>query len=252
MASDTALKTFIVCVVYRPPESGILCLNDDLMPNYIHTLSLNKPIILTGDLKCDLLTDNPRGIALQSFCIAMNATQLVNDPTRVTQQSSTLIDVVLTSDPALVKANGVLEMTISDHFLVYVVLDLKMPKLKARYVNIRSYKHYNAEKFSADISHIPWNTLDLLDPLDAKVDSFNDLFQTCLENFAPVKTIKIKRRSVPFINEDIKEQIFIRNNLHKIARRTGLVEDWYGFKQQRCKVKLALKAAEVEYYNERI
>ena len=73
----------------------------------------------------------------------------------MTRQSSTLIDVVLTSDPALVKASGVFETTISDHFLVYVVLDLKMPKLKARYVNTRSYKHYNVEKFSADISRIP-------------------------------------------------------------------------------------------------
>ena len=219
------------------------------MPNCIHALSLNKPIILTGDLNCDLLTDNPRGSALRSFCTAINATQLVNDPTRVTRQSSTLIDVVLTSNPALVKTSGVLETTISDHFLVYVVLDLKIPKLKARYVNTRSYKQNNAEKFSADISRIPWNTLDLLDSLDAKVDGFNDLFQACLNDLAPVKTIRIKRRSIPFMNEDIKEQIVIRNNLHKIARQTDSVEDWNGFKQQKCKVKLTLKAAEVEYYN---
>ena len=118
-----------------------------------------------------------------------------------------------------------------------------MPKLKARYVNTRSYNHFNAEKFSADISRIPWNALDLLDSVDA---------QACLNNFAPVKTIKIKHRSIPFMNEDIKEQIFIRNNLHKIACQTGSVEDWNGFKQQRCKVKLALKTAEVEYYNEQI
>ena len=151
----------------------------------------------------------------------------------MTRQSSTLIDVVLTSDPALVKASGVSETTISDHFLVYVVLNLKMPKLKARYVNIR--KHYNAEKFLANISRIPLNTLDLLDSLDAKVDGFNDLFQACLENFAPVKTIKIKRRPVPFINEDIKEQILIRNNLHKIAHlmvqlKTGMVLNSKGVK----------------------
>ena len=147
------LKTFMVCVVYRPPESGILCLNDDLMPNYIHALSVNKPIILTGDLNCNLLTDNPRGIALQSFCIVMNATQLVNDPTRVTRQSSTLIDVVLTLDPALVKASGVLETTISDHFLVYVVLDLKMPKLKAR-LSIFVAINITMQKSFRPISHI--------------------------------------------------------------------------------------------------
>ena len=106
------LKTFIVSVVYRSPDSDILCLNDDLMPIYIHALSLNKPIILTGDFNCDLLTDNPQGIALRSFCTAINATQLINNPTRVTRQYSTLIDVVLTSNPALVKANGVFETTI--------------------------------------------------------------------------------------------------------------------------------------------
>ena len=166
----------IVCVVYRPSDSDISYLVNDLMPSYIHALSWNKPIIFLGDINCDLLVNNPRGDALRSFCTTVNATQLIKDPIRVIKSSSTLIDIVLTSDTSLLKESGVLDLTISGHFLVYVVLDLKIPKPKARYITTRSYKNYNAEQFSSDISRIPWNILDLMDSLDAKVDGFNDLF----------------------------------------------------------------------------
>ena len=56
-----------------------------------------------------------------SFCATVNATQLIDKPTRVTENSRSLLDVILVSDPVLVKSSGVLEITISDHFLVYVV-----------------------------------------------------------------------------------------------------------------------------------
>ena len=246
------LKSVVVCVVYKPPDSVISCLTDELMPSYTTALSLNKPIVLTGDLNCDLLMDNPKGDALRSFCTALNATQLIKDPTRVTASSSTLIDIVLTSDPGIIKDSGVLDITISDHFLVYAVLDLKTPKPKAHYITTRSYKNYTADQFCSDISRIPWNILDLKDSLDDKVDGFNDLFLACLNCHAPIISVKLKRKSVPYITDDIKKLISARSNLHKIARQSGSLNDWNAFKQQRCKVKVALKKAETDYYNHQI
>ena len=120
--------------------------------------------------------DYPRGDALRSFSATVNTTELIKNPTRVTKLSSTLVDIVLTSAPSLVKESGVLDSTISDHFLVYVAVDLKIPKPKARYITTCRYNNYNTEQFSSDISRIPWNILDLMDSLDAKVDGFNDLF----------------------------------------------------------------------------
>ena len=61
------LRSLLVCVVYRPPEIGTACLENELLPKYIEALSRNKHIVLTGDLNCDLLSDNPRGEALLSF-----------------------------------------------------------------------------------------------------------------------------------------------------------------------------------------
>jgi len=79
------LQPLLVCVVYRPPKSGIACLANKLMPKYIKALSLYKEIVMAGDVNCDLLVKNPKGDALLSFCASVNATQLIDKPTRVTK-----------------------------------------------------------------------------------------------------------------------------------------------------------------------
>jgi len=98
------------------------------MPAYVKALSSNKGIVLTGDANCHLLFKNPRGDALRSFCASVNAHQLIDRPTRVTMTSRSLLDVVMVSNKDIVKTSGVLDLTISDHYLVYVVLDMKVPK----------------------------------------------------------------------------------------------------------------------------
>ena len=158
------------------------------MPNYVKALSLNRDIVLMGDMNCNLLlTDNPKGNALRSFCADINSTQLIDKPTRVTKTSSTLVDVVMVSNPELVKTSDVIDLTISDHFLVFAVLNLKQPKASPSYIITRSFNNYSSEKFANDISTIPWDVLDLLPTVDEKLDAFNDLFLTCLDKHAPVK-----------------------------------------------------------------
>ena len=41
---------------------------------------------------------------------------------------------IMVSDPALAKLSGVLEVTISDHFLVFIGINLKSPKYVPTYV----------------------------------------------------------------------------------------------------------------------
>ena len=123
-------------------------------------LSSNKDIILTGDANCDLLFKNPRGDALRSFRASVNAHQLIDRPTRVTMTSLSLLDVVMVSNKDIVKTSSVLELTISDHYLVYVVLDMKVPKPPPTYIITQSFKNYTADQFSSDIAQVPgklWN-----------------------------------------------------------------------------------------------
>ena len=154
--------------------------------------------------------------------------------------------------PSLVRNSGVLKLTTSDHYAVYTTLNLRVPKAKATYISTRSYKSYNAEKFSADVSVIPWTILDLMDTCDEMLHAFNDLFLTCLNSHAPVKTVRLKRKPNPFITDQIKQLIATRNILRKQAHRSRLPTDLNAFIRQRKMVNAAIRKAEIEYYTEQI
>ena len=65
----------------------------------------------------------------------------------------------MVSNKAIVKASAVLELTISGHFLVHVVLDIKVPKPPSTYITTLSSKNYTADQFSSDIAQVPWGTV---------------------------------------------------------------------------------------------
>ena len=138
---------------------------------------------------------------------------------------------------------------ISDHFLVFVDIYLKSPKQVPTYVITRSFRNYKADQFAIDIAHVPWDTFNLRDSVDDRLDAFNDLFLACLENHAPVRTVKIRPKPNQFITEDIRDLMKERDCLQQRARKTGTKEDWKVFRELRNRVKVALREAEWEYYN---
>ena len=172
------LASFLVTIETEAKLTiGLSCLENELMPEYVKALSSNKDIVLTGDANCDLLFKNPKSDALRSFCASVNAHQLIDRPTRVTMTSRSLLDVVMVSNKDIVKTSGVLDLTISDHYLVYIVLDMKVPKPPPTYITTRSFKNYTADQISSDIAQVPWETVELMDSVDDRV-VFNDLFLT--------------------------------------------------------------------------
>ena len=121
-------KSIIICVTYRPPDTSLNCFEDLLKPNYVQALTLNKQILVLGDLNCNMLENGQERRALTNFSTELNLTQII----KTTFQ--TLIDVILVSSTALVLESGVINTSFSDHLPVYVLLKLKAPKMPACYI----------------------------------------------------------------------------------------------------------------------
>ena len=170
----------------------------------------------------------------------------------MTKNSRSLRDVILVSNPDSVQSSDVLDLTVSDHCLVFAVLNLRAPRQATNYIITRSFRKYNADQFANDIAHIPWDTIDLMDSVDEKLDAFNDLFLNCLNAHAPLKTVKLQRKPNPFITDEIKDLIKTRDSMHRKARRTGSVNDWQVFRDLEKEVKSILRKADKEYFNEQI
>ena len=151
-------------------------------------------------LNSDLFVSSTKSKTLNNLCTSLNMKQLITLPTRVTETSKTLIDVIFTLNPAITVDSGVVETHISDQYLVFAVLNLRMPKPPAAYGVARSYKHYDPQSFLSDLNKIPWYENILSDDVNEKLLHFNRTFFRVLDNRAPIKKIKIKHRKCPFIN----------------------------------------------------
>ena len=146
------------CLTYRPDYCPVSCFADDFMDNYSQVFTFGKPLQITGDLNCNLLKPGCfKAAALLDFCKSVNLLQLINEPTRVTETSSTLLDVIITSNINLVESFGVLPCHISDHYLVYATLKPKILKPPPRFLQMRSFTHFYGQQFVEELERISWD-----------------------------------------------------------------------------------------------
>ena len=236
-------KSFVICTVYRPPSTPLNFI-DDLANSLIESLLSGLDVIILGDLNCNLLQDNAESRALNDFCSTFNLTQLINKPTRATENGESLIDVVMTTNEKLIASNDVLMSTISDHNLVYISLKLKKPRIKPCYVTIRSYTNYSADNFLRDLSYAPFHIISLSDDFNDQVDVFNELFLEVLSQHAPVKRVKIRSKPNPFITPEIRQLMRTRDQWRKLAGKTNDPFHWNGYRFFRQEVKREIRVAE--------
>ena len=236
-------KSFLVCNVYRPPSTPVGCFGC-LANNFVDSLLLNLEIIVLGDLNCNLLCSCPEANALFDFISTFSLNQIVEKPTRITENSKSLIDVIMTTSKIFVNLSDVLTCSISDHNLIYVVLSLKTPRVKPSYVTIRSYANYHAEQFVENLTFVPFHVISVFDDFDDQVDTFNTLFSEILNEHAPVKRIKIKSRPNLFVTPEIRQLMKTRDKWHKRAITTNDRLHWNAYRFFRQEVKRELRLAE--------
>lgn len=145
-------KNIIVTNIYRPPSEPA-----DSMKNIIATVTSFKnksEMIILGDFNSNWL--HRSSSKDKSLVASANLTQLITEPTRVSQRSSTLIDWILVTNPDRIVSSGVLSDSFSDHSIVFCVWKIKVPKLPPKYINVRQTKNMNADLFLNDLSNINW------------------------------------------------------------------------------------------------
>ena len=151
-------KSFLVAVVYRPPAGSKHLSNafESSFENVVSGLtSENKELIITGDMNCDYLKSN-EGKSLKTIIKLHGLKQLINSATRITDHSSTLIDIILTIEPAnIVKACTIIS-GLSDHDMVGCIRKINKAKYNPKVINSRNYKNYDSIKINNELESLSW------------------------------------------------------------------------------------------------
>ena len=170
-------KWFLVCMAYRPPNRYLDCFDSDFSNTLISALSSNLPVYILGDLNCNLSAlQDPPAQALVSFCSSFNLSQVISHPTRITESTESLIDVILVSNANLVQEAKVSPSSISEHELILGVLNMKKSRPKPTYILTRSYKNYNPEAFTRDLLQVPWHIIETFEDVDDCLYAFVPAF----------------------------------------------------------------------------
>jgi hypothetical protein len=108
--------------VYWAPDETLQSF--DYLDDVMRYATRNKlEVIIVDDINCDRLNPTLKQTEkLLEFTMVNELEQLINEPTRVTSTTSTLIDVLITSTPNLFKDSGVMNITLSDHYPIYGVM----------------------------------------------------------------------------------------------------------------------------------
>ena len=190
--------------LYRPLNKAVI----DFLQNFEEVLSILFPkfdsILCAGDP--DLLKfDSNAAIKLANVVATFDLKQIVSQPTRVSENSATLLDIFMCSDSIAVHNVNVIDAHhLSDHCLVTCDVHTEKTKNEPRYYTFRSFKNFDNDNFRLDPRSAPFHLIYRCVDINDKISTFNNIIKNLFDNHAPIVTVRIMKQKAPWLTDNLK------------------------------------------------
>ena len=177
---------------------------------------------------------------------ANNLKQIIQNNTRTTKMTTSLIDLILTNAHYIQRC-GTLDTFMSDHQPIYVIKKkAKSRKIKVEFVG-RSYKNYNKEKMSENLLRADWESYYNLGTVDEKWGYISDKLLEETDKMCPLTKCSFRQTKPPYITDGLMNQMKDRDYFYKKAKKYGNEDDWNIAKFLRNETNRNLKQAKADY-----
>ena len=128
----------------------------------------------------------------------------------------------------LVLKSGTVDIGLSDHMLIYTILNKKLMKPKARFIKERSFKEFNEIEFNKDLQIVPFHVAYVFNEIDNIYWAWERLYNNVLDDHAPIKCKKVKESfgGSKFITFEIRKAIRLRNAFKRKYNKSRTPENW--------------------------
>jgi hypothetical protein len=247
-------KSTLICSMYRPPSMGA-DYYDKMLASIEKACLEDKFTVIAGDLNFNYVFDESLHSNPLHFIESANGlAQLVDKCTRVTPNTSSLIDVIFTSHPNLHHSTGVFDIALSDHYLVYTIVKISNSNVTNKQVHneviYRNFKNFDVHKFITDVqsSAVLDSVMDIAD-VELAWSTWKREYITICDKHAPLCKSRMKNRYNPWINNEIVKLMYRRDFLHKEMVRNPDEDIVNEFKAVRLEVNLKIKKAKCDYFD---
>lgn len=248
-------STVNIVGIYRPPVNKV----DEFIQNLeniveLHNLTNNNTII-AGDFNICLMNEynNNNNNILSQMCNRYYFTSLINKPTRVTNNSASIIDHIWRNFTCEAHS-GIVVSNITDHYLVFSSFNFidqnkKNPELIK--VNFRDFSSINKNKFYYYVNEVDWDEIlgnssspDIL--TNNFLDKLTKLYNTCFP--IKVKHIGKKRLYNPWLTKAILKSIRTKHFKYKLTLDNRLDKNSY---KKYCNIlNSTIRASKKMYYSD--
>ena len=181
--------------------------------------------LLSGDLnygncycKVPILNPKPLDSKAPDLFSSYGFNQLIDIPTRLTENTVSLISLIYVNNPDQVICHGSLHR-IADHdgVLVSYNIESKRPKPKTR--TIYDYKNADFPGLIQYIKDFDFESTVFSQPIKDQTNIYTDILKNGFSKFVPLKTITIRPQDAPWCNSYTRLLLRKKNRNYKIYKK---------------------------------
>ena len=235
------LPSIIVGSLYRHPNTPVNTF--DYIHNVLQLVSTeNKKFFLLGDLNDDQLQSRSK---LKNIVHILNCSQVIDKPTRITPHTKSLLDVIITNGKNIVVRTEVTTCPFSDHELISTEINVSKPKRKPEVKTFRSLKNYSSTILCNKLmDEIPvLNGILNTDDVNTQSRILSNSFKLCVDSCAPIVTQVITRPPAPWMTQEIKTEMDIRDTLKKDFDQSNNIDHYDAYNRSKKRVESLIRSA---------
>ena len=245
-------------IFYKPPSQ--IQFLEQIITEF-QLLELNNELYLLGDINMNLLFKencilnktheiknhfkefSPEIKKYNEFCSIYGFKQLINCPTRITYNTSTLINHILRNSQGNISQPGVIDTAISDLNIIYCT---------GKILTFLSLRNYSVDVYKQALERASFPNYDNFRNSDIAYNEFMNRLNCVVNAVAPFKTVRVKNNTSEWFDREIADKIHMRDELYKRFKLTKLHVDGEIYKKARNVVQNLIRKKKKAYLEEKL
>lgn len=245
-------NTKFITVVYRPPHGNTYNFFS-FFENLLDYISVNNlHLVCGGDFNINILESTREAADFQKILSSTGFTNLISTASRVTLNTASALDLIITNVENTVLHAGTLASGISDHCPVFAAFDCIVTDKKRKFepLVIQHLSQAALQSFGHEISKCDWSHVTRTKDVNEAYCRFVETFLRIYVKHFPFKTCKqSKKIRKPWVTRAHLDMIKNKNKLYHLFLRTRCPSQLTEFKSLRNKLNSELKRAKITYYH---
>ena len=243
--------SLVIIGIYRPPPKDKIVNFVRMLTELLESCPKNSQLFMIGDLNIDLLEPIEAKEDFIALCYSKKLLPLINCPTRVFGNSSTLIDHAWTDQLYDDVLSGVIEIDITDHYPIFAFLPILFDKNSLTLKKFRDHSEANIQNFIKAVEdNITIESLTNCPDIDIRMEVFSDQLTSLYNIHCPIRTKQISENRIlkPWITNEIKNDIIEKkHDLYRQYLRNEV--SFNDYKKRKNRYTTMLRKVKTDYYH---